>query len=487
VHDELHQIWSGVQAELRRAVPDGTYDMWLAGLELRDLGDDVALVEVPDDRHRWVSDRFARVLQTSAAAVLGPAVTVELISASDAASDRRARGGLNQSSADVRPAPRTRRAPGAPAARGSGPARGGVAGFEAADTVNPKHTFEQFVIGGTNRMAHAAALAVAEQPGQAYNPLFVYGPPGLGKTHLLHSIANYIRDHGDGLSVRCATVEEFTNAFVGAIQTGSTEAFKRRFRDTDVLLIDDVQFLDTKARTKEEFFHTFNALYDAGAQLVLTSDRLPRDMEAVEDRLRDRFEAGLVTDIHPPDFATRLTILRKRARHDGVDLADDGALEVIADRITDNIRLLEGALIRVVAFSSLERRPIDTALVSEVLDTLAPPDASSRRRSVRDVQQAACEAFDLSLDELLSETRATRVVWPRQVAMYLAREMTDATLPAIARQFGRKNHTTVIHAVQRTNEKISTDPEAYAEVEAITQRLGASATPVDSLRSDRPG
>jgi chromosomal replication initiator protein len=484
VHDELRDIWSGVQAELRRAVSEENYEAWLEGLALEAFDDEVAVLLVPDEKHRWVSERFARVLQTSAAAVLGPAVTIELLRRSQASQDRRRQpGGIRSMAPGETRGDIGAAGPGAPVARGSGVPRGGVAGFEAVDTVNPKHTFDQFVIGTTNRMAHASALAVAEQPGQAYNPLFIYGPPGLGKTHLLHSIANYIREHGDGLSVRCATVEEFTNAFVGAVQKGNTEAFKRRFRDTDVLLIDDVQFLESKARTEEEFFHTFNALYEAGAQLVLTSDRLPRDMEALASRLRDRFEAGLVTDIHPPDFATRLTILRKRARHDGVDLADESALEVIADRVTDNIRSLEGALIRVVAFSSLKRRPVDASLATEVLDTLAPRAATpGRRHSIRDVQQAACEAFDLSLEELLSETRTNRVVWPRQVAMYLARELTDATLPTIARQFRRKNHTTVMHACARTGERIAADPDAYAEVEALTKSLAR-----DTGSADRPG
>ena len=329
------------------------------------------------------------------------------------------------------------------------------------------------MIGDGNRLAHGAALAVAEQPAQAYNPLFVYGPPGLGKTHLLHSIGNYLRDYGAGVEVRYTTVEAFTNAFVNALQSGSIERFKDAYRSTDVLLIDDVQFLQSKARTEEEFFHTFNALYESGSQLVLTSDRLPRDMDALEDRLRERFECGLVTDIRPPDRSTRITILRKRVAHDCIELADDQAIPVIADRIVDNVRVLEGALIRVVAYGSLTGRPITGDLAAEVLAGLYP-DLVPARRTIREIQIATCEAFGVALDELLSPSRAARVVWPRQVAMYLSRELTDRTLPAIGDAFGGRDHSTVLHAVKRTGWRIATDPDAYETVRALTEHLRTS-------------
>jgi chromosomal replication initiator protein len=354
-------------------------------------------------------------------------------------------------------------------------ALGGGAGAGDGDTAdpatfNPKYTFEQFVIGEGNRMAHAAALAVAELPGAAYNPLFIYGPPGNGKTHLLHAIANYLQAFGGGLEVEYATAETFTNRFINALRGSGMESFKSRYRHNDVLLIDDIQFFEKKERIEEEFFHTFNALYETGSQLVLTSDRPPRDLQALEDRLRERFESGLVTDIAPPDLATRLTILRKRAQYDGLPSVDEGTLRVIAERITTNIRALEGALIRVVAFHSLTQRDLDAKLAEEVLAGLYP-ETRPARRTVQDIQQATCDAFGLSLDELLSNTRAARVAWPRQVAMYLARELTDATLPAIGREFGGRNHTTVLHAHRRTTERISSDPEAYEIVDHITRRL----------------
>jgi chromosomal replication initiator protein len=345
------------------------------------------------------------------------------------------------------------------------------------DGINRRLTFESFVIGDTNRFAHAAALSVAESPGQAYNPLFIYGPPGVGKTHLLHAIGNYILRYGAGLTVRFTTVEAFTNAFIWSLQGGEIERFKDRFRRTDVLLIDDIQFLESKAKTEEEFFHTFNALQDTGSQLVLTSDRLPRDLAELHDRLRERFEAGLVTDIQPPDLATRMTVLRKRARHDGADVSD-AVLETIAKRICGNVRALEGALIRVVAYGSLSGVPMTPQVADTVLDGFYGPERRIGARtaagpSLEAIQDAVCDTFHITRDELLSPSRAARLVWPRQVAMYLARENTDLTFPDIARRFGGRNHTTVMHAVKRTADRLTTDREAFDTVRELTERLSA--------------
>jgi chromosomal replication initiator protein len=446
----LEDAWPAVRNHLRRAVPAATYALWLEPLEPIELTGDALVLAAPDERRRsWANGRYGRVLQSSVHAVLGDRVRVEVVLS---APDRHARRPGHDTAADRR-AQAPHAAPAPPEVE-----------FGA------KLTFEQFVIGDANRLAHAAALAVAEMPGQAYNPLFIYGPPGNGKTHLLHAIGNYVRTYGAGLTVRYATAESFTNEFVAALQRGSVDAFKTRFRRVDVLLLDDVQFLASKARTEEEFFHTFNALRDTGSQLVLTCDRMPRDLDALETRLRERFESGLLTDIRAPDHATRLTILRKRARHDGVEIADDAALEVIAERITDNIRVLEGALIRVVAFASLTGRPLDADIAHEVLDGLYRQPRAVRR-SIEEVQKATCEAFAVSLDELLSGARAQRLTWPRQVAMYLARELTDQTLPAIGRAFGNRDHTTVMHACKRTAERMASDPEANQVVRDLTERL----------------
>ena len=445
--DDLPHAWRRIQEHLRHAVGESTWHIWLEPLTARSLQAGTLIVEAPDSIRPWVGGRFARVLRACTEAVLGAGVTVELVAPGDLAAAETA-------------VPHAASAP--------PPPTGAVLG---TGTLNPRYTFEQFVIGDGNRLAHAAALAVAEMPGLAYNPLFICGPPGLGKTHLLHSIANYISDHGGGLKVLYTTAEAFTDRFVGAVHGGAIETFKSTYRNVDVLLVDDVQFLESKAKTEQEFFHTFNALHGAGAQLVLTSDRLPRDIAGVEERLRERFESGLVTDVRPPDADTRLTVLRKRAQQDELAVAGE-ALERIAERVETNIRTLEGALIRVVAFGSLTGQDVTPELADEVLAGLYPGLARPRTRTLREIQQETCDAFGVSMDAMLSQSRAAPVTWPRQVAMYLARELTDQTLPAIGKAFGGRNHTTVLHACRRTAERIAEDPEAYEAVRRLSERLG---------------
>ena len=478
--DDLDDIWDHLRQELRLAVPESTYEIWLAPLSPVLCENGELVVSAPAGIRSLVARRFGRLLDATAAAVLGPGTTVTVDSATaDEPSGRAAagdtRGGRTAHTA-AREATTTARGPRrwdsrqpTDAVRRDSP----LAAGPPTTPLNPKLTFDQFVIGDANRFAHAAALAVAEMPGQTYNPLFLYGPPGVGKTHLLHAIGNYVERYGDRLTVRYATAEHFTNAFLAAIHGGDVEAFKDEYRQSDVLLIDDVQFLESKAKTEEEFFHTFNALYDTGSQLVLTSDRTPRDLDALHDRLRERFESGLVSDVSAPDRATRLGVLRKRVHHDGVELAEDEALDVIADRITTNVRALEGALIRVVAFASLERRPITAELAGRVLDTLYPRERRAAPIDVAQIQDLVCDAFSLTREELLGDSRAARVSWPRQLAMYLAREHTSQTLPAIGRAFGGKNHTTVMYAVRRTGERLRSDPEASDTVADLTRRLTA--------------
>jgi chromosomal replication initiator protein len=297
----------------------------------------------------------------------------------------------------------------------------------------------------------------------------------VGKTHLLSAIATLLLSHSPGLTVRCTTGEAFTNEFLGALSGRHTEDFKARFRHIDVLLMDDVQFLERKARTEEEFFHTFNALHDGGRQIVVSSDRPPADLQALEDRLRERFEAGLVADVKPPDITTRLAILRKRTQHDRIELADDLPLQVIAERIDTNVRALEGALIRVVAFSSLTGRPLTGELACEVLDSLYPRKKTvvqPGHHSVSEIQAAVSQHFGVSPGELLSSTRTPRVTWPRQLAMYLARELSGESLPAIGRQFGGRNHTTVLHAWRRTSARIASDEDSRQAVEKLCADLG---------------
>ncbi len=478
MNDELEHIWSRVQAELAVAVDESTYRIWLDALRARDLSGGRLLVEAPPQACGWIHDRFGRVLQSCATTIIGPDVVLELVSGDS--SDRAETYGNPTQSSDGGWREEQRRASSSQSASAGlhAGARGEADGaFRSSGPLgNPKLSFDQFVIGDSNRLAHAAALTVAELPAQAYNPLFICGPPGVGKTHLLSSIAGLLSSHNPGLAVRCTTGEAFTNEFLGALSGGRTDGFKASFREVDVLLVDDVQFLERKAKTEEEFFHTFNALYDAGRQLVLSSDRPPQDLQALEDRLRERFEAGLVDDIKPPELATRLAILRKRAHHDQVELADPWVLEAIAERVTLNVRALEGALIRVVAFSSLTGRPLTVDLAREVLDGLYPASGSrpARRepRSVSEIQAAACRHFGLTTEELLSTARTARIAWPRQVAMYLARELTGESLPSIGRHFGGRDHTTVLHAWRRTTARIADDEASRKAVEKLCGELG---------------
>jgi chromosomal replication initiator protein len=465
---ELEHIWTRVQAQLALVVDEPTYRIWLEPLRSVELDGDRLVVEAPVHACRWIRERFGRVIQASVESVLGPDASVELVTAS-------LEGALDPATgpAGARAARRERGGtpPRVPPGHG-----GTLPPTPTGPLGNPKLTFDQFVIGDSNRLAHAAALTVAEMPAQAYNPLFICGPPGVGKTHLLSSIANLLLSHSPGLIVRCTTGEAFTNEFLGALGGGHTDAFKLRFRDLDVLLLDDVQFLERKAKTEEEFFHTFNALHDSGRQIVLTSDRPPRDLQALEDRLRERFEAGLVADIKAPDLVTRLAILRKRVQHDRIELDDDRALDAIAGRIDSNVRALEGALIRVVAFGSLTGRPITGKLAQEVLDGLYPSPSSpgQRSRTIHEIQAATCREFGLSPAEMLSSARTARIAWPRQVAMYLARELTGESLPAIGREFGGRDHTTVLHAWRRTTARIASDEASREAVEKLCRTLDSS-------------
>ncbi|MCW3003243.1 MAG: chromosomal replication initiator protein DnaA [Conexibacter sp.] len=461
--DPAH-IWTRLQAELRRRVPDGTYDIWLEPLRWGGVDGDRVILLAPAEVRAWVQERFSGVLAAAARDAFGDDSTLRIEIRGEEESRSSSPSANPRSGGSDRP-----RRPAATAPE----SRTDLFGDDVA-RLNPKFTFEQFVIGDANRFAHAAALAVAELPGQAYNPLFVVGPPGVGKTHLLHSIGNYVRAYGGGLSVRYTTTERFTNEFLAALQSRDVDAFKQRYRRNDVLLIDDVQFLESKVKTEEEFFHTFNALHETGSQLVLTSDRPPRDMAALQDRLRQRFESGLLVDIRSPDPATRLTVLRKRAHHDGIVLADDGVLELIAERVTENVRGLEAALIRVVAYASLTNAAIDRELADEVLTQLygrAAKNAAAGPPTIEVIQQVVAEVFGLTRDELVSPSRTARVAWPRQVAMYLSREHTHETLPAIGARFGGRDHSTVLHACKRAADRIGTDPDAYDAVATITARL----------------
>jgi chromosomal replication initiator protein len=345
---------------------------------------------------------------------------------------------------------------------------------ESDSRLNPKYTFETFVIGGSNRFAHAAAIAVAENPGKSYNPLTIYGDSGLGKTHLLHALGHYVRNYFDRVRVRYVSTEELTNDFINAISQNKGADFRRRYRDVDVLLIDDIQFLEGKEQTQEEFFHTFNTLHNAQKQIVMTSDRPPKLLENLEPRLRSRFGWGLITDIQPPDLETRIAILRKKAAQERL-VAGPEVLEFIASRIQTNIRELEGALIRVTAFASLNRQQVDLALAEIVLKDLIPEGGEAQITTGMIMAQTA-SYFDITVDDLCGQSRTHVLVTARQIAMYLCRELTDLSLPKIGQQFGGRDHTTVMHADRKIRTLMAERRSVFNQVTELTNRIKQQAT-----------
>jgi chromosomal replication initiator protein len=444
VHLEPTPAWQDIRSQLRQTVGESAYNIWLAPLELKSWDGSVLVLQGKPGTDSWVADRFGRLLERCARQRLGNDVKVAF--AGDPATV--ARDALAQAS-HIHPE-------------------------HTQEFFNPRYTFDQFIIGDGNRMAHAAALAVAEAPGQTINPLFLHAPPGLGKTHLLHAIGNYITAFDPQTTVRYATVEAFTNGFIAALNGKALERFKHLYRNVDVLLIDDVQFLASKVKTEEEFFHTFNALYDSGRQLVLTCDRLPSQLTGIEQRLRQRFEAGLVEHLTQPDRATRLAILRKRARLDHLSISDTAVLDLLADRITDNVRSLEGALQRLAAKHSLTGMPIDLELAGAVLNLVAPQSSSAQDPgplTIDRIQEAVAGAFSLSTADLRSESRKASVSWPRQLAIHLSRELTTAPLQKIGEAFGGRNHATVLHACKRVQDRITVNKQDAAELQTLIATL----------------
>jgi chromosomal replication initiator protein len=444
-------LWTAVADRIRDDLSPMVFGAWFSTTRALALEGDVLEVAVPNEFTRsWIEGHFSELVGKAANAA-GPGVSVRFRVA-DEDPDRAPAEESEQASPD-------RKAEG-----GKRPRRAAQ-----AEPLRSKYTFGSFVIGSSNRFAHAAALAVAEAPGQAYNPLVIYGDTGLGKTHLLQAIAHYVLMHAPGMRARYVTCEAFTNEFIAAIKARSVDAFKRRYREEfDVLLIDDIQFLAGKEGIQEEFFHTFNTLHASGRQLVLSSDRAPREISDLADRLRSRFEWGLLVDVQPPDIETRIAILHKRVAADRMRIADPELLPAIARRVPTNIRELEGALTRVLAYASLTGRPASAALVRETLRDL--PDAD-RPVSVATIKQVVSEAFGIPVPELESAKRSQVVVAPRQLAMYLCRELTDATLPAIGREFGGRDHTTVLYAVQKITRRLHHDRREYDQVDDLIRRI----------------
>jgi chromosomal replication initiator protein len=441
-------LWNDVSTRLREALNDTTYSTWFGEVDGEELDGERLLLAVPNDFTRdWIEGHFLDLIRATVRDVAGGERQVAFRVA-----ERAPLPSAQAIPAAVTPLPI------------EVTQRSEIAGW------NPKYTFDSFVIGSSNRFAHAAALAVAEAPAQAYNPLFIYGHTGLGKTHLLHAIANFVTDHGGGLTCRYVTSETFMNDFINSLRDKRIEGFKTRYRTYDVLLIDDVQFFEHKERIQEEFFHTFNSLYEAGRQIVMSSDRPPRDISTLEDRLRSRFEWGLITDIQPPDLETRIAILRKKVKADQIEIRDPELLTFIASRVSTNIRELEGALTRVVAFASLTGRALSVDLAQDVLRDVFP-QGESVQISIERIQELVCERFSVTHDELTGDRRSQNIVYPRQVAMYLSRELTDSSLPKIGKEFGGRDHTTVIHATSKIARLIREDRSVYNLVQELTARV----------------
>ncbi|MES1248238.1 MAG: chromosomal replication initiator protein DnaA [Actinomycetota bacterium] len=450
-------LWHEVAGRLKSSLNETTYGTWFGEARGAGLEDGRFVLGVPNDFTRnWIEGHFLSLIGAAIRDVTGQERPIELrvLGGYDGGEPSLVEDLHDEVAAVSKPRTVVERIQ-------TRPESGGF---------NAKYTFDSFVIGSSNRFAHAAALAVAEAPAQAYNPLFIYGGTGLGKTHLLQGIAQYVSEHARDLTVRYVTSETFMNDFINSLRDKRIEGFKQRYRTYDVLLIDDVQFFEHKERIQEEFFHTFNSLYEAGSQIVMSSDRPPRDIATLEERLRSRFEWGLITDIQPPDLETRIAILRKKVKMDGIHVPDPTVLEFIASRVSTNIRELEGALTRVVAFSSLTGRSMSVELAQDVLKDVFP-QGEAAEVSIRRIQDLVAERFNLSLEELCGDKRSQNIVYPRQVAMYLSRELTDSSLPKIGKEFGGRDHTTVIHATSKIARLIREDRSVYNLVQELTARV----------------
>jgi chromosomal replication initiator protein len=455
------RLWGACVGVLRNEVPDSIWNTWLASARPQTLIDHRLTLTVPSPLAKErIEARYLELVTDVVSDVAGEAHEVVLEVRTDPAAPEEE---LDLSRPELEFS-------GPPIRTGGG---GAVATTLPEISLNPAYTFENFVIGESNRFAHAAALAVAEQPAKSYNPLFIYGDTGLGKTHLLHAIGHYVRQHLPDVVVRYVSTEHFLNDFIDAIRTNATSAFKMRYRGCDVLLVDDVQLIQHKERFQEEFFHTFDFLHSAGRQIVLSSDRPPKEMAILEDRLRSRFVSGLLTDVQPPDVETRLAILRKKAEREPVAAPDD-VLSYIATHITNNIRELEGALHRVLAYSSINRVALTLPVATQVLGDLITANVP-RPITPKLILDATADMFGLSIEDLRGKSRSRPLVTARQIAMYVLREMTDFSYPAIGREFGDRDHTTVMHAVTKISKLMAERRAIYDQVTELMTRLKTGA------------
>ena len=441
---DVRAVWNACVADVQARLTTPASRAWFEETEPLALTDDAITLKAPNSfAKEWLEHKYSNLLADALRRACGRDLRVEILT------------GTSNGAGPI-PLP-----PPLPAER--------PAPDEDSAALNPRYNFDTFVIGASNRFAHAAAMAVAEAPASAYNPLFIYGEAGLGKTHLLHAIGKHSRDLYPHLRVKYVSSETFTNDFINAIQNGRTQDFQRRYRDCDVLLVDDIQFIEDKERTQEEFFHTFNALHNSNRQIVLSSDRPPKKIQTLEDRLRSRFEWGLITDIQPPDLETRIAILRKKAQIENWTVAED-VMSYVASRVESNIRELEGALIRVIAYASLNQTTASVELAEEVLQHLFPTSGAEPVRTETILAETA-GYFGVSVDDLRSQNRSRPIVQARQIAMYLVRDLTDLSLPKVGEVFGGRDHTTVLHACQKVVGQLSEKRQVYHQIQDLTGRI----------------
>jgi chromosomal replication initiator protein len=445
--ENIADLWNAALANIEKKISKPSYDTWLKSTKAHSLQGNLLVITAPNEFARdWLEERYSQLIAGILYEITGEELSVKFIIPQ------------NQKEEDpdlLLPAKKAKK-------------EDDQHDFPQ-NILNPKYLFDTFVIGSGNRFAHAASLAVAEAPAKAYNPLFIYGGVGLGKTHLMHAIGHYVLEHKPNAKVVYLSSEKFTNEFINSIRDNKAVEFRNKYRNVDVLLIDDIQFLAGKESTQEEFFHTFNTLHEESKQIVISSDRPPREIPTLEDRLRSRFEWGLITDITPPDLETRIAILRKKAKAEGLDIPNEVML-YIANQIDTNIRELEGALIRVVAYSSLINKDINADLASEALKDIIP-SSKPKVITILEIQRTVGEHFSVKLEDFKAKKRTKSVAFPRQIAMYLSRELTDYSLPKIGEEFGGRDHTTVIHAHEKISKLLQTDLQLQKQMKELNELL----------------
>lgn len=445
--ENIADLWNAALSNIEKKISKPSFDTWLKSTKAHSLQGNSLVITAPNEFARdWLEERYSQLISGILYEITGEELTVKFIIPQN----------QNEIEADMPIPPKNTK-------------KEDEHVELPLNMLNPKYTFDTFVIGSGNRFAHAASLAVAEAPAKAYNPLFIYGGVGLGKTHLMHAIGHYVLDHNPQAKVVYLSSEKFTNEFINSIRDNKAENFRNKYRKVDVLLIDDIQFLAGKEQTQEEFFHTFNTLHEESKQIIISSDRPPKEIPTLEDRLRSRFEWGLITDITPPDLETRIAILRKKARAEGLDIPNEVML-YIANQIDTNIRELEGALIRVVAYSSLINKDINADLAAEALKDIIP-SSKPKVISILDIQKVVGEHYNVKLEDFKAKKRTKSVAFPRQIAMYLSRELTDHSLPKIGEEFGGRDHTTVIHAHEKISKLLQADSTFQKQIKELNELL----------------